>query len=89
MNELKIRDLFAADPFEDAFRNFLGARKVINSREFQTQTELRLGNPKTDELPVLAFDVVGPGKERQQGQTLSRMQAFMEVLNSRRMKAGG
>ena len=23
MNELKIRDLFAADPFEDAFRNFL------------------------------------------------------------------
>jgi hypothetical protein len=39
----------------DAFRNFMGARKVINSREFQTQTELRLGNPKTDELPVLAF----------------------------------
>jgi hypothetical protein len=39
----------------DAFRNFIEARKVINSREFQTQTELRLGNPKTDELPILAF----------------------------------
>lgn len=23
MNELKVRDLFAADPFDDAFRNFL------------------------------------------------------------------
>lgn len=39
----------------DAFRNFLGARQVINTREFQTQTELRLSNPKTDELPILAF----------------------------------
>lgn len=39
----------------DAFRNFMEARRVINSREFQTQTELRLGNPKTDELPILAF----------------------------------
>jgi hypothetical protein len=39
----------------NAFQNFMGARRVINTREFQTQTELRLGNPKTDELPILAF----------------------------------
>ncbi|WP_053179091.1 DUF2599 domain-containing protein [Pseudomonas kilonensis] len=39
----------------DAFRNFMGARQVINTREFQTQTELRLGNPKDDALPILAF----------------------------------
>lgn len=39
----------------DAFRNFIDSRKAINTREFQTQTELRLGNPKTDELPILAF----------------------------------
>lgn len=38
-----------------AFEQFIKARQVINSREFQTQTELRLGNPKTDELPILAF----------------------------------
>lgn len=39
----------------DTFKNFMGARQVINTREFQTQTELRLGNPKEDELPILAF----------------------------------
>ncbi|MNR67243.1 hypothetical protein D3C85_1911390 [compost metagenome] len=39
----------------DAFKNFMGARQVINTREFQTQTEFRLGNPKEDELPILAF----------------------------------
>lgn len=38
-----------------AFQNFMGARRAINTREFQTQTELRLGNPKDDELPILAF----------------------------------
>ncbi|MCB2251622.1 DUF2599 domain-containing protein [Pseudomonas chlororaphis] len=38
-----------------AFQNFMGSRRVINTREFQTQTELRLGNPKDDELPILAF----------------------------------
>ncbi|CAK9889147.1 MULTISPECIES: DUF2599 domain-containing protein [Pseudomonas] len=38
-----------------AFENFMGARRVINTREFQTQTEFRLGNPKDDELPILAF----------------------------------
>lgn len=39
----------------DAFQNFMKARRVINTREFQTQTEFRLGNPKDDELPILAF----------------------------------
>ena len=39
----------------NAFRNFMGARRAINAREFQTQTELRLGNPKDDALPILAF----------------------------------
>lgn len=38
-----------------AFQKFIKARQVINTREFQTQTELRIGNPKTDELPILAF----------------------------------
>ncbi|QXI40650.1 DUF2599 domain-containing protein [Pseudomonas xantholysinigenes] len=38
-----------------AFQQFIKARQAINTREFQTQTELRLGNPKTDELPILAF----------------------------------
>jgi benzoyl-CoA reductase/2-hydroxyglutaryl-CoA dehydratase subunit BcrC/BadD/HgdB len=41
---------------------------------------------KTLEIPVLAFDVVGPGKERQQSQTLNRMQAFVEVLQARRRR---
>ncbi len=41
---------------------------------------------KALEIPVLAFDVVGPGKERQQSQTLNRMQAFVEVLNARRSR---
>lgn len=36
------------------------------------------------DIPVLAFDVVGPGKQRQQSQILNRMQAFMEVLRARR-----
>jgi benzoyl-CoA reductase/2-hydroxyglutaryl-CoA dehydratase subunit BcrC/BadD/HgdB len=39
------------------------------------------------EIPVLAFDVVGPGKQRQQSQILNRMQAFVEVLKSRRAKS--
>lgn len=39
----------------DAFKQFIKARQAINSREFQTQTELRLGNPETDKLPILAF----------------------------------
>jgi len=38
------------------------------------------------DLPVLVFNVVGPGKERQQGQIVSRMQAFMEVLRARRKR---
>lgn len=38
-----------------AFQQFIKARQVINTRQFETQTELRLGNPKTDELPILAF----------------------------------
>ncbi|TDF84169.1 DUF2599 domain-containing protein [Pseudomonas sp. H9] len=39
----------------DAFRHFIEARRAINTREFQTQTELRLGNPEKDKLPILAF----------------------------------
>ncbi|HEX7344827.1 MAG TPA: 2-hydroxyacyl-CoA dehydratase family protein, partial [bacterium] len=38
------------------------------------------------DLPVLAFDVVGPGKQRQQSQILNRLQAFLEVLQARRSK---
>lgn len=41
---------------------------------------------KAMDIPVLAFDVVGPGKERQQSQTLNRMQAFVEVLKARRRR---
>ena len=48
-NPMSSRDRVAA------FQNFMGARRAINTREFQTQTELRLGNPKDDELPILAF----------------------------------
>lgn len=39
----------------EAFKEFMEARRAINTREFQTQTELRLSNPQTDELPILAF----------------------------------
>jgi benzoyl-CoA reductase/2-hydroxyglutaryl-CoA dehydratase subunit BcrC/BadD/HgdB len=38
------------------------------------------------DLPVLAFDVIGPGKQRQQSQILNRMQAFLEVISERRSK---
>jgi len=38
------------------------------------------------DLPVLTFDVVGPGKQRQQSQILNRMQAFLEVASARRSK---
>ncbi len=40
------------------------------------------------DIPVLVFNVVGPGKERQQSQILNRLQAFMEVLRARRKKTG-
>lgn len=42
---------------------------------------------KSLDIPVLAFDVVGPGKQRQQSQILNRMQAFIEVLRARRRRA--
>ncbi|WP_095153582.1 DUF2599 domain-containing protein [Pseudomonas sp. Irchel 3E13] len=38
-----------------AFKNFLDARKLINNREFQTQTELRLSLTEPNERAVLAF----------------------------------
>lgn len=38
-----------------AFKNFLDARKLVNKQEFTTQTEVRLSNPGTDQMPVLAF----------------------------------
>ena len=38
------------------------------------------------DIPVLAFDVVAPGKQRMQSQILNRMSAFMELLRERRKK---
>lgn len=60
---------------------FAGSHCASENRIIAEEVRRRLG------LPVLVFNVVGPGKERQQGQTLSRMQAFMEVLEARREKA--
>ncbi len=40
-------------------------------------------------IPVLAFDVVAPGKKLQQSQTLTRMEAFMESLRARRSRYAG
>jgi hypothetical protein len=57
---------------------FAGSHCASENRIIAEEVRRRLN------LPVLVFDVVGPGKERQQGQTLSRMQAFMEVLQARR-----
>jgi len=37
-------------------------------------------------IPVLAFDVVSPGKKRLQSQIFNRMEAFMESLRMRRVK---
>ncbi len=39
------------------------------------------------DIPVLIFEVVSPGKERQQSQIVNRLQAFTEVLKARRKKA--
>jgi benzoyl-CoA reductase/2-hydroxyglutaryl-CoA dehydratase subunit BcrC/BadD/HgdB len=36
------------------------------------------------EIPVLAFDVVAPGKLRLQSQIFNRMEAFVESLKMRR-----
>lgn len=38
-----------------AFKTFLQARRLVNKREFMMQTEVRLSNPGTDQMPVLAF----------------------------------
>lgn len=37
-------------------------------------------------IPVLAFDVVAPGKKRIQSQVYSRLEAFMEALAARKLK---
>ncbi|MBC8276915.1 MAG: 2-hydroxyacyl-CoA dehydratase [FCB group bacterium] len=37
-------------------------------------------------IPVLAFDVVAPGKKKLQSQILNRMQAFMESLQARQRR---
>ena len=37
-------------------------------------------------IPVLAFDVVAPGKKKLQSQILNRMQAFMESLRARQRR---
>jgi hypothetical protein len=59
---------------------FAGSHCASENRIIAEEVRRRLG------IPVLTFNVVGPGKERQQGQILSRMQAFMEVLQARRKK---
>lgn len=40
-------------------------------------------------IPVLAFDVVAPGKMRMQSQIHNRLQAFIESLNMRRRRHAG
>jgi benzoyl-CoA reductase/2-hydroxyglutaryl-CoA dehydratase subunit BcrC/BadD/HgdB len=40
-------------------------------------------------IPVLAFDVVAPGKIRLQSQIYTRMEAFMETLRARRQHNAG
>jgi benzoyl-CoA reductase/2-hydroxyglutaryl-CoA dehydratase subunit BcrC/BadD/HgdB len=57
---------------------FAGSHCASENRIIAEEVRRRL------KIPVLTFNVVGPGKERQQGQIISRMQAFMEVLQARR-----
>lgn len=40
-------------------------------------------------IPILAFDVVAPGKVRLQSQILNRMEAFMESLKARILRKSG
>ncbi|MFH1862259.1 MAG: 2-hydroxyacyl-CoA dehydratase family protein [bacterium] len=44
---------------------------------------------RSRQIPVLAFDVVAPGKERLQSQIFNRMEAFMESLRARRVRHAG
>lgn len=55
MNELKVRDLFAADPFDDTFRNFLrpwASRKVSQAPNIKVDlTESNGGYKVKAEIP--------------------------------------
>jgi HSP20 family protein len=55
MNELKVRDLFAADPFDDAFRNFLrpwASREVAQAPDIKVDLTESNGDYKVKaEIP--------------------------------------
>ena len=57
---------------------------IFGSSHCPYETAPIIDELRSREIPVLAFDVVAPGKKRLQSQILNRMSAFMESLQMRR-----
>ena len=57
---------------------------IFGSSHCPYETAPIIDELRSREIPVLAFDVVAPGKKRLQSQILNRMNAFMESLQMRR-----
>ena len=60
MNELKVRDLFAADPFDDAFRNFL---RPWASREVAQAPDIKVDLTESDGDYKVKAEIPGVRKE--------------------------
>lgn len=59
---------------------------VFGSTHCPYETAPIIGALRSRGVPVLAFDVIAPGKKKMQSQTLNRMEAFMESLRTRKLR---